>query len=124
MKRVVIAAMLVAALAIPSAADELTDLCADLIAETGPKTSPDELAAQMTRAVAERGLSASEAWGVLGAACSVARRVEPAIYCFAQAAQIEPDCAMHVSNLGFVLTTRRWRWRPHTSSCPIRCRCR
>ena len=103
MKLVVIATMLIAVLACPAFASPLTDLCADLIAETGPETSPGELAAEMIRAVAERGLSPAEAWGMLGAACSVARRVEPAIYCFAQAAQIEPDCAMHVSNLGFVL---------------------
>ncbi len=104
MKRVVVAAtMLIAVFACPSPADQLTDLCADLIAETGSETSPDLLAAEMARAMAVRGMSGSEAWGMLGAACSIARRAEPAVYCFARAAQMEPDCAMHVSNLGFVL---------------------
>jgi len=103
MKHLATTALLAAVLACPAATDELSDLCGSLIAETAAQTSPDALTAQMAAASAQHAWAISDTWGTLGAACSVARRVEPALYCFAHAAQAEPDDPMHLNNLGFIL---------------------
>ena len=97
MRHLVTTAVLLCMLVAPVSSDELSDLCAELIAESGAASSPEQLNAQMTQGVAAHGWTVPTAWSRMGAASSLAGRVEPAVYCFAHAAQAQPDEAVHLN---------------------------
>lgn len=66
------------------------------------KVPAAELAAPLAK-VQAKGLTEAQAYGVLGAGYVVLNKVEPALYCFAQAVSLDPTNTEALNNLGFVL---------------------
>jgi len=88
-------------------ADDLQSLCRTYIDETEAKTSPEVLKEQVKNTQEIRECETAEAWSLIGAGCVGADRVEPALYCFAQAVKNAPEEALHLNNLGFLLLDQK-----------------
>lgn len=78
-------------------------LMSSISAAAGAKTTPDKIYAQVEKARNSQHCTEAEAWSLIGGGYVAAGRVEPALYCFAQAAKKAPKQAIHLNNLGFLL---------------------
>jgi len=95
--------VLLCALALaPAHAETPAALAARLVAEVTPKAPTASIAAHLLP-LQTAGQTEAQALGVLGAGYVVAKQVEPALYCFARAVQLEPTNTQALNNTGFVL---------------------